>query len=546
MGDGMRSEPRHLSNFGKKIPRWLLQKPILISVVSLLCVGVVLQAPQAEANQTEKLNPSLSSPASVDQSAKTIRIGGKAFTEGYILSEALALLFEQEGYKVERYPGLAGTMMAYEALSSSKIDLYPEYSGTISEVILKVKDVRTPEQFGQELSSKKLIASKPFGFNNSYAFAGPSKILQKNRFQKISDLKKWPGKIAMSHEFFYREDGWKFIKDRYQLSLKPVSMEHTFVYSAVESGEADFAVVYSTDGQLSQLDWSLLEDDLQFFPQYQPMALFKHEAPAEWVAIADLLKNTINEATIRELNSLVDEKQLSYQQAAKELLFQIGLAKHKSSILGRIESGAGRESVVRRVRWSRLFKLAGEHLVLVLGSALFAAFIAIPTGVFLLKAPRIAAFVLAGVGVLQTIPSLALLVYMIPFFGVSKTSAVVALFLYSLLPILQNTYSGLKAVDPVLLETARGLGLYPREIFWAVRWPLALPFVLAGLRVALVINVGTATIAAFIGAGGLGELIVQGLTLNDLWLMQQGAMPAALMAIFINILFQGIERRVKW
>jgi osmoprotectant transport system permease protein len=152
--------------------------------------------------------------------------------------------------------------------------------------------------------------------------------------------------------------------------------------------------------------------------------------------------------------------------------------------------------------------------------------------------------VLYGAGLLQTIPSIALLALMIPLFGIGWMPAIVALFLYSLLPILRNTITALLTVDPLLRRVAVGMGLTPLQ---QVRWlllPMALPTILAGVRTAAVISIGTATLAAFVGAGGLGEPIVTGLSLNDPRLILQGAVPAALLALATELAFELLERRL--
>jgi osmoprotectant transport system permease protein len=174
-----------------------------------------------------------------------------------------------------------------------------------------------------------------------------------------------------------------------------------------------------------------------------------------------------------------------------------------------------------------------------------AVLVAVPLGLALERRPERAEGVIRGVGLLQTIPGIALLAFMIPLLGIGVTPAIAALFLYSLFPILRNTYTGVRDADPTAVEAARALGMTRRQVLLQVRLPLAAPVILAGVRTAAVINVGTATLAAFIGAGGLGDPIVAGLALSDTRLVLSGAIPAALLALAVDVALQALERRVR-
>jgi osmoprotectant transport system permease protein len=180
---------------------------------------------------------------------------------------------------------------------------------------------------------------------------------------------------------------------------------------------------------------------------------------------------------------------------------------------------------------------------MVLVSLLAAVVVAVPLGLGLERLRAGAEGAIRGVGLLQTIPGIALLAFMIPVLGIGWTPAVVALFLYSLFPIVRNTYSGVREADPAAVRTAVALGMTPRQVLMQVRLPLAAPILLAGVRTAAVINVGTATLAAFIGAGGLGDPIVAGLALSDTWLILSGALPAAVLALVVDVGLQAVERR---
>jgi osmoprotectant transport system permease protein len=197
-----------------------------------------------------------------------------------------------------------------------------------------------------------------------------------------------------------------------------------------------------------------------------------------------------------------------------------------------------------------IMTLSLEHLRLVLWSMTFALVIGIPLGVFLARRPRWRTFVLGTNNVIQTIPSLALfgLLLPIPWFGVrADRLTITALTLYALLPIVRNTYTGISGVDRSVLEVATGMGLTARQILWHVEIPLASPVILGGVRVATVITIGVATIAAAIGAGGLGEFIFRGLAMVDNNVILAGAIPAALMALVadgaIGVLQKALRRR---
>lgn len=197
---------------------------------------------------------------------------------------------------------------------------------------------------------------------------------------------------------------------------------------------------------------------------------------------------------------------------------------------------------------SEIGLLTLEHLRLVLWAMAIALAIGLPAGIFLTRHPRWRAVVLGTNNVVQVIPSLALfgLLLPVPWLGArADRLTIVALALYALLPIVRNTYTGISGVDPTVLEVATGMGLTPRQILWNVELPLATPVILGGLRVATVITIGVATIAAAIGAGGLGEFIFRGLAMVDNHVILAGAIPAALMALFADALIGGLQRLLQ-
>ncbi|GAA0840983.1 ABC transporter permease [Paenibacillus glucanolyticus] len=194
------------------------------------------------------------------------------------------------------------------------------------------------------------------------------------------------------------------------------------------------------------------------------------------------------------------------------------------------------------LRWGELLVSVGEHIQLVLISMVIAIIIGVPAGILVSRYSFLRTWIIGGASILQTIPSLALLGFMIPILGIGMKTAIAALFLYSLLPIIRNTFTGIKDVDPSVIEAARGMGMTGAQILLRVQLPLAMSVILAGIRTATVINVGTATLAAFIGAGGLGDFIFLGITRNIDALILLGALPAAIMALLLDYLLGLLER----
>jgi len=199
------------------------------------------------------------------------------------------------------------------------------------------------------------------------------------------------------------------------------------------------------------------------------------------------------------------------------------------------------------IRREEILALTGEHVVLVVLSTLLAVVIGVPLGVALTRRPRLARPILGFANVVQTIPSLALFGFLIPLplvGGIGARTAIAALVVYALLPILRNTYTGILSVDAAVVESATGLGMTQGQRLRQVELPLALPVVLAGVRIATVISIGLATIAAAIGAGGLGVLIYRGVAIVDHRLILAGAVPAALLALAADAGLGILERRL--
>jgi osmoprotectant transport system permease protein len=294
----------------------------------------------------------------------------------------------------------------------------------------------------------------------------------------------------------------------------------------------------------------VLRDDKRFFPPYEAAALVSGNLAARRpAAIAALteLSGRLDEATMRRLNRRLEVDREPVGRIAGDALVELGLT----------AAPAGKSSARTEPRkdgsftgylWARraeLFTMARRHLLLVVLSLAAAIAAAVPLGLALERLPRGAEVAVRAAGVLQTLPGIALLAFMIPLLGIGVLPAVVALFLYSLYPILRNTYTGVRDAAPDAVAAGRALGMTPRQILGHIRLPLAAPVIMAGIRTAAVINVGTATLAAFIGAGGLGDPIAAGLALSDTRMILSGAIPAALLALGVDGVLGVVERVVR-
>ena len=463
--------------------------------------------------------------------AQTIHVGAKHFNEGYILSEILSQLLENEGYKVDRKFNLGGTLVCYEALVNNEIEIYPEYTGTISEAILKQKDKISFEELKSKLKELNLEISDEYGFNNTYAFAVSNELAKKLKLNTVSDLIKYPElKFGLSYEFLNREDGWKNLAKYYNLSQIPVGLEHGLAYKALEDRQIDLTDVYSTDGEIPKYDLKILEDDKGYFPKYYAVSFYKNNLDEKVKMITGRITGKITDSEMQEMNEKVLYENRSFAEVADNFLI-------KNNLKGGNVKVKEDESMAAQI----LPKLL-QHIKITLIALFFAVIVAVPAGILIYTYSSFSKPVLYIAGLLQTIPSIALLAFMIPLFGIGVLPAVIALFLYGLLPILRNTTIALFSVDPLLKEVASGIGLTNYQKLRYVELPLAVPTILAGIRTSAVINIGTATLAAFIGAGGLGEFIVTGLALNNTKLILMGAVPAALLAVFTEIFFEIIER----
>jgi osmoprotectant transport system permease protein len=473
---------------------------------------------------------------------RPIVIGCKQDVEGQVLAEIMAQLLENRGFVVERRFSLGGTLICFEALKRGAIDVYPEYSGTIEQAILQLPGRVSHAQMRELLGARfKLEMLDFFGFSNTYALATSSATAERLGLKQISDLKEHPElRFGFSNEFKNRADGWLGLKQAYGLTAEPVGMEHALTYNAIYEGKIDVTDAYSTDGDLKKFNLILLEDDRHFFPSYLAMPLVRAELDDSAKRVLEELAGTMTAGEMQSLNQSAQEKK-SVRDIALQFLRSKGLLTGQQATAAVAATAIPAE---RTIDWAFLFQCTLTHVELTFIALLAGMAVAIPLGAVIYRLGAVARLVLYVAGVLQTIPSIALLAFMIPVFGIGARPAVAALFLYSLLPILNNTVTALLSIDPVLRKVSVGMGLTAWQRLRHIELPLAAPTILTGIKTAAVINIGTATLAAFIGAGGLGEPIVTGLALNDPGLILQGAVPAALLAVFTELAFELLQRVV--
>ena len=475
--------------------------------------------------------------ASAPAAAEQVVVGSKRFTESYILGEILRETAARAGAQAEHKPGLGNTGIVFAALKSGAIDLYPDYTGTVAREFLKLDGNPTLAEIDRRLAPMGFGAGVPLGFNNTYALAMRDDQAAKLGIRSLADLARHPAlRLGLSQEFIGRADGWAGLKRAYGLPhATPSGLDHGLAYEAIAAGRIDVIDSYSTDAKIERYGLRVLADDRGFFPKYDAVLLYRRDlpqrAPQAWAALA-ALEGKIDERRMIRLNAAAELEGRTFQQAAA------------SFFDGAAGAAAPKRGVLAALAGPDLAKLTYQHLVLVGVSLALAVVIGVPLGVLAFKVRAAGQPILAAVGVIQTVPALALLAFLIAALDrIGTAPALVALFLYALLPIVRNTHAGLEGIRPGMREAALALGLSARDRMLSIELPLAAPTILAGVKTSAVINVGTATIAAFIGAGGYGERIVQGLALNDHALLVAGAVPAAVLALLVQGAFELVERR---
>ncbi|MDB5353665.1 MAG: amino acid transporter substrate-binding protein [Phycisphaerales bacterium] len=471
--------------------------------------------------------------ASVCSGAQQIRVGSKVFTESVILGELATQLGRDAGVNTIHRSQLGGTRVLWDALLSGQIDAYPEYTGTIAQELLPGTPL-AEDALRAALARHGVAITHSLGFNDTYAIGMPDALAARLNIKKISDLRAHPElRLGFSNEFLERKDGWPAVRAAYALPQTRVTgLDHDLAYRAVASGNTDVVDLYSTEPEITFYHLRVLDDDKHLFPEYKAVYLYRldlnQRAPGFVKAICRL-EGEIDAPRMVAMNSASKLGKFPESRVASDFLLaqlQIKTNTHEMSLFG---------SVMLRTR---------EHLLLVGISLAASIVIAVPLGVLAFAWPRLGHVILMATAAIYTIPSLALLVFMIPLLGIGTWPAIVALFLYGLLPIVRNTHTGLRGISPGLSESAIVLGLSPTARLLRIELPMASPSILAGIKTAAVINVGTATIGALIGAGGYGQPILTGIRLADNRLILLGAVPAAILALLVQAGFGLLERLV--
>ncbi|MCU0634222.1 MAG: ABC transporter permease subunit [Gemmatimonadaceae bacterium] len=493
--------------------------------------------------------------------ARPIVVASKPFGESYLLAELFARRLEAIGRTVVRRPGLGATEVAFAALRTGAIDLYPEYVGTGLVAILgdsvtaAMRDDprvafdhvarRTRARFGAHWLA-------PLGFRNGYAIAVRRETATRLALRTLSDLATRGAGLrgGFTADFIGRPDGWPGLRTAYGMTLAEVRpLAPAIKYQALAQGAVDVIDGYATDGLLARYDLVVLDDDRRVFPPYDAAPLASaalvRDDPAAVGAIA-ALAGRLTEVRLRAWNRRIEVDGVPVATVAQEALVAIDLADAAAPSRGGDDAAATRTTLGAWLRsnGAEIGARLIEHVRLVAIALGAAVLVGLPLGLVLADRPRRAAATLQLLGVLQTVPSLALLAFLIPLLGIGIVPALLALWGYALLPIVRATVAGLQVADRDALHAVEALGTPARRILLEVRLPLAAPIVMSGVRTAAVLTIGTATHAAFIGAGGLGEPIVTGLALADTRRILAGAIPAAVLAIVVDALLALAERAV--
>lgn len=460
----------------------------------------------------------------------TLHIGSKNFTESIVLAEMLRLDAQRQGLQLEHRRAMGGSAILWKALLEGSIDAYPEYTGTITrELLHDVPANAGIAELSEALRKQGIGIGPPLGFDDSYALGVSEELAAHLKLQTLSDLRAHPElRFGLSNEFMSRGDGWPGLVKAYGFAPQSIkALDHGLAYRALAGGAADVIDLYTTDAEIRSYRIRVLDDDRHYFPSYQ----------AAWLYRLDVAQRTpLLEVSLRELGGRVSIQAMRDMNAAV-MLDRRGETDVAAQFLG-IEGAAQQDAGM----WGRLWQHTLEHLCLV-GLSLGAAILfGLPIGILAARVRRLGQAILGATAVLQTIPSLAMFVFLIPLLGIGARPAIAALFLYSLLPIVRNTLSGLASIPAPLQEAAASLGLPGHVRLLRIELPLAARTIVAGIGTAAVIDVGTATLGALIGAGGYGEPILTGIRLGNIPLILEGAVPAAALALLALALFQGVER----
>jgi len=460
-------------------------------------------------------------------------VASKKFTESVILGEMVTqiLNYGRPIRLAKHQPAMGGTQVLWKGLLRGDIDIYPEYTGTLEREILSRFGTSSLEDLQSHLAGFSIGMTRPLGFNNTYALAMKRSRTKSLGIVRISDLKLHPTlKFGFTEEFINRKDCWPALFQAYQLPQKDLrSIDHDLAYRGIASGDIDLLDTYSTDAEIEAYDLVILEDDLKIFPRYEAVFLYRLELQTRSPQIVASLKKfegAISATEMVQMNSKVKMQGISEAEVAQNHL----------------SKRFGIESSIEQVRLlARVWKYTKQHLYLVGIAVFLSILVGLPLGIFVAKFPHAGQIVLGVAGVFQTIPALALLVLMIPWLGIGPVPAIVALLLYALLPMVRNTYTGIREISPAIIESALAMGLSTQARLFKIELPLASRSILSGIKTSTIITVGGATLGALIGAGGYGEPILTGIRLDDTSFLLEGAVPAAAMALIAQLLFDLLE-----
>jgi osmoprotectant transport system permease protein len=459
-------------------------------------------------------------------------VGSKKFTESVILGEITTRLLAASGVPATHRAELGGSRVLWDALLHGDIDVYAEYSGTLRLEILRGEGDVT--ELAPSLLEHGVILGPALGFEDTYALGMPREAAGRLGIDRLSQLRSHPDlRYGFSHEFLDRADGWPALRSGYGITTGHVTgLDHDLAYRAIADGAIDVTDLYSTDAEIRGGHLAVIRDDRRIFPEYEAVLLLRASlmtsAPGAREALGTL-EGRISADDMVAMNAEAKLDRMPAGAIADRFLRKLGVDSSRSSPP---ELGLA----------ARLWQRTREHLFLVLCSLLAAIVVGIPMGIAAASWPSAGRVLLAIVGVVQTVPSLALLVLMIPLLGIGTAPACAALFLYGLLPIVQNTYAGITGIAPDLRDSALALGLPAATRMRLIDLPLASGPILAGVKTSAVITVGTATLGALVGAGGYGQPILAGIRLDDTRLILEGALPAALMALAVQGAFDAVER----
>jgi len=497
-------------------------------------------------------------PSSAQPKPDTVRVGSKNFTEQMILGELVAQLLERTtDLTVERRFGLGGTDICHAALVQGQLDLYVEYTGTGLLNVLQIQTIPNPDRtylavargyrdrFGLEWLP-------PIGFNNTYAVAVREADAEARGWTTVGDLAGASDlRGGFTAEFMERPDGFEALKDEYGLEFASTrDLDPGLMYQAVAENQVDVIAAFATDARIEEYDLRILDDDRNFFPPYDAAPVVRTDLLEKHPEVGDalaLLAGAISDHRMRRLNHAVDVEKRDPADVARRWIDDALGVTEENRTPEQLDTGAAPGFFSLALdRRAELADKTLRHLFLTAAGTLIAIAIGVPVGIFIHRVAPVRGPILGLAEIMQTIPSLAMLAFMFALYGLlGSVPAITALVLYALLPIVLNTFTGLREVPAGVVQAADAVGMSGAQRLRMVEIPLAAPVIIAGIRTATVLTVGIATLSTYIGAGGLGDFIARGLARSDSRLTLLGAVPAAIMAVVLSLGIRLVERALS-